>query len=116
LFSPNDEPFKSYFYVTDDPEKGNWKLITRTRHFHDASLLFDDDDKVYVFTSNKVFELSPDFKTIIGNQDGTEVFRKMLRKPDFWKVIRSLKKRKILYDDDFLAKRRKTPSGSLQSR
>ncbi|SDG24211.1 glycoside hydrolase family 43 protein [Epilithonimonas hungarica] len=76
LFSPNDEPFKSYFYVTDNPEKGNWKLITRTRHFHDASLLFDDDDRVYVFTSNKVFELSPDFKTIIGNQDGTEVFQK----------------------------------------
>lgn len=76
LFSPNDEPFKSYFYVTDNPEKGNWKLITRTRHFHDASLLFDDDDSVYVFTSNKVFELSPDFKTIIGNQDGTEVFQK----------------------------------------
>ena len=76
MFSPNDEPFKSYFYVTDNPEKGNWKLITRTRHFHDASLLFDDDDRVYVFTSNKVFELSADFKTIIGNQDGTEVFQK----------------------------------------
>lgn len=76
LFSPNDEPFKSYFYVTDNPEKGNWKLLTRTRHFHDASLLFDDDDRVYVFTSNKVFELSPDFKTVIGNQDGTEVFQK----------------------------------------
>ena len=76
LFSPNDEPFKSYFYVSDNPEKGDWKLLTRTRHFHDASLLFDDDDRVYVFTSNKVFELSPDFKTIIGNQDGTEVFQK----------------------------------------
>ncbi len=76
LFSPNDEPFKSYFYVTDEPEKGNWKLITRTRHFHDASLLFDDDDRVYIFTSNKVFELSQDFKNIIGNQDGTEVFQK----------------------------------------
>lgn len=76
LFSPNDEPFKSYFYVTDDPEKGKWKLITRTRHFHDASLFFDDDDKIYVFTSNKVFELSPDFKEVIGNPDGTEVFQK----------------------------------------
>jgi len=76
LFSPNDEPFKSYFYVTDNPEKGNWKLITRTRHFHDASLFFDDDDKVYVFTSNKVFELSPDFKEVIGNSDGTVVFQK----------------------------------------
>lgn len=76
LFSPNDEPFKSYFYVTDNPETGNWKLLTRTRHFHDASLLFDDDDKVYVFTSNKVFELSSDFKEVIGNPEGTVVFEK----------------------------------------
>ncbi|MGC5743786.1 glycoside hydrolase family 43 protein [Chryseobacterium sp. NFX27] len=76
LFSPNDEPFKSYFYVTDNPEKGNWKLMTRARHFHDASLFFDDDDRVYVFTSNKVFELSPDFKQIIGNPEGTVAFQK----------------------------------------
>ncbi|WP_029292504.1 glycoside hydrolase family 43 protein [Chryseobacterium hispalense] len=76
LFSPNDEPFKSYFYETDNPETGNWKLITRTRHFHDASLFFDDDDRVYVFTSNKVFELSPDFKNSIGNENGTEIFQK----------------------------------------
>lgn len=76
LFSPNDEPFQSYFYETDNPEKGKWKLLTRTRHFHDASLLFDDDDRVYVFTSNKVFELSPDFKNVIGDPDGTIVFEK----------------------------------------
>lgn len=76
LFSPNDEPFKSYFYVTDDPENRKWKLITRARHFHDASLFFDDDDRIYVFTSNKVFELSQDFKEVIGNPDGTEVFQK----------------------------------------
>ncbi|EJL68849.1 glycoside hydrolase family 43 protein [Chryseobacterium populi] len=75
LFSPNDEPFKSYFYVTDDPEKGNWKFMTRTKHFHDASLFFDDG-QVYVFTSNKVFELSPDFKDVIGDPQGTEVFQK----------------------------------------
>jgi len=76
LFSPNDEPFKSYFYITDNPEKDKWKLITRARHFHDASLFFDDDDRIYVFTSNKVFELSPDFKNVIGDQNGTEIFQK----------------------------------------
>ena len=76
LFSPNDEPFKSYIYSTDDPQKGDWKLITRTKHFHDASLFFDDDERVYVFTSNKVFELSKDFKEVIGNQNGTEVFQR----------------------------------------
>ena len=76
LFSPNDEPFKSYIYATENPEKGNWKLITRTRHFHDASLFFDEDDRVYVYTSNKVFELSSDFKNVIGNQEGTEIFQR----------------------------------------
>lgn len=49
LFSPNDQPFKSYIYESDDPSKGNWNLITRTQHFHDASLFFDDDGRVYVF-------------------------------------------------------------------
>ena len=49
LFSPNDEPFRSYIYETTDPLTGNWKLVTRTEHFHDASLFFDDDGRVYVF-------------------------------------------------------------------
>lgn len=48
LFSPNDEPFRSYFYESSNPS-GKWGLITRMQHFHDASLFFDDDGKVYVF-------------------------------------------------------------------
>ncbi len=48
LFSPNDEPFKSYIYSATDPA-GEWKLIARSNHFHDASLLLDDDGRVYVF-------------------------------------------------------------------
>jgi hypothetical protein len=31
---------------------------------------------VYVYTSNKVFELSSDFKNVIGNQEGTEIFQR----------------------------------------
>ncbi len=49
LFSPNDQPFRSYIYESTDPSEGNWKLLTRTQHFHDASLFFDDDGRVYVF-------------------------------------------------------------------
>jgi beta-xylosidase len=49
LFSPNDQPFKSYIFETDDPSSGNWKLLSRTQHFHDNSLFFDDDGRVYVF-------------------------------------------------------------------
>lgn len=48
LFSPNDQPYKSYIFSAENPA-GPWKLITRDRHFHDASLLLDDDGKAYVF-------------------------------------------------------------------
>lgn len=64
LFSPNDEPYKSYIYATDNPQKGNWKLISRTKHFHDASLFFDDDDRVYVFSGNRITELKSDLTDV----------------------------------------------------
>lgn len=48
LFSPNDEPYRSYIYTAENPA-GPWTLLTRTEHFHDASLLFDDDGGAYVF-------------------------------------------------------------------
>ena len=49
LFSPNDKPWKSYIYEADTAE-GPWKLVSRPKHFHDNSLLFDEvNDKVYVF-------------------------------------------------------------------
>lgn len=47
-FSPNDKPFRGYVYSTTDPVKG-WELVARTPHFHDASLFFDDDGRVYMF-------------------------------------------------------------------
>ena len=48
LFSPNDVPYRSFIFTTDDPMKG-WTLHSRMQHFHDASLFFDDDGRVYVF-------------------------------------------------------------------
>lgn len=51
LFSPNDEPFKSYIYKATNPA-GPWSLLTRSEHFHDASLLLDDDGKAYVFSGS----------------------------------------------------------------
>lgn len=62
LFSPNDQPYSSYIYTTTDPA-GEWELLTRTKHFHDASLLLDDDGKAYVFYDGgdiRVQELLPD--------------------------------------------------------
>ncbi|HJD75172.1 MAG TPA: family 43 glycosylhydrolase, partial [Bacteroides reticulotermitis] len=47
-FSPNDEPHRGYIYTAQDPA-GEWTLLSRPPHFHDASLFFDDDGKVYLF-------------------------------------------------------------------
>src|SRR5574344_70193 len=49
LFSPNDQPYKAYVYTAAHPED-KWTLVARTQHFHDNSLFFDDDDRVYVFS------------------------------------------------------------------
>lgn len=48
-FSPNDVPYRGYIYSTTDPEKEKWELVSRPPHFHDASLFFDDDGRVYMF-------------------------------------------------------------------
>lgn len=60
LFSPNDEPFRSFVYTTKNPRNG-WTLHSRLPHFHDASLFFDDDGRVYVFSgTGKLTELNAD--------------------------------------------------------
>lgn len=70
LFSPNDQPYRSYIYSTEDPA-GKWNLVSRTDHFHDASLLFDDDDRVFVFYNGgdiRLRELKPDLTGV--KEDG----------------------------------------------
>ena len=47
-FSPNDDPHRGYIYTAEDPA-GEWTLLSRPPHHHDASLFFDDDGKVYLF-------------------------------------------------------------------
>lgn len=60
LFSPNDQPYRAYIYRTEDPS-GKWELVSRTPHFHDASLFFDDDGRTYVFYgTGKLAELKSD--------------------------------------------------------
>ncbi|HPL06425.1 MAG TPA: family 43 glycosylhydrolase, partial [Bacteroidales bacterium] len=38
---------KTYIYTTDDPEKGEWKKTSFAPAYHDHSLFFDDDGRVY---------------------------------------------------------------------
>lgn len=62
LFVANDEPYKSMVFKTDDPAKG-WKLHSRLPAYHDSSLFFDDDGRVYVFSGSgdiTLVELTPD--------------------------------------------------------
>lgn len=62
LFVANDEPHKSMVFKTDDPAKG-WKLHSRLPAYHDSSLFFDDDGRVYVFSGSgdiSLVELTPD--------------------------------------------------------
>ncbi|MBR1519623.1 MAG: family 43 glycosylhydrolase [Bacteroidaceae bacterium] len=62
LFVANDDPHKSMVFKTDDPAKG-WKLHSRLPAYHDSSLFFDDDDRVYVFSGSgdiKLVELNAD--------------------------------------------------------
>lgn len=64
LFSPNDQPYRSYIYSTADPA-GKWELVSRTPHFHDSSLLFDDDGRVYVYSgTGNLRELNPDLSDV----------------------------------------------------
>lgn len=62
LFVANDDPHKSMVFKTDDPTKG-WTLHSRIPAYHDASLFFDDDGRVYVFWGSgdiNLVELEPD--------------------------------------------------------
>ncbi|MBR1687928.1 MAG: glycoside hydrolase 43 family protein [Prevotella sp.] len=76
LFSPNDEPYRAYIYKTDDPRHG-WQLHTRTDHFHDASLFFDDDGRVYVFSEQgRLRELTADLTGLKPGGTDTVVIRR----------------------------------------
>jgi beta-xylosidase len=76
LFSPNDQPFRSYIYTTTNPA-GKWELVSRTQHFHDASLFFDDDGRVYVFSgTGSLKELKSDLTDVKPGGVDTRVFER----------------------------------------
>lgn len=65
LFSPNDKPWRSYIYESERAE-GPWRLVSRPRHFHDNSLLFDEvNNRVYVFYgTGQLIQLKNDLSDI----------------------------------------------------
>lgn len=67
LFICNEQGEKSYVFRTDDIESGKWVRNELPRKFHDASLLFDNDGRVYVVYGNTniyVTELEPDLSDV----------------------------------------------------
>lgn len=66
LFVANDDPHKSMVFKTTDPAKG-WTLHSRLPAYHDSSLFFDDDDRVYVFSGSgniRLVELEKDLTDV----------------------------------------------------
>lgn len=67
LFAPNEAGAMGDTYICEaEKAEGPWRIISRMRHFHDCSLFFDDDDRVYVvFGTGEMMELKPDLSDVI---------------------------------------------------
>ena len=67
LLAPNEAGSMGDTYIfTADKAEGPWKIVSRMRHFHDCSLFFDDDDRVYVvYGTGEIMELKKDLSDVI---------------------------------------------------
>ena len=66
LFAPNDHPGGETYICTADDIEGEWTVHSRLPHFHDASLFFDDDDKVYVvYATGEMVQLNSDLTAVV---------------------------------------------------
>ena len=71
LFAPNERGKMGDTYIcsAEDPSH-DWTIVSRMRHFHDASLFFDDDGRVYVvYGTGQLCELKPDLSDVIEGTD-----------------------------------------------
>ena len=67
LLAPNErsDMGKTYIFSSEKAE-GPWTVVSRMRHFHDCSLFFDDDGRVYViYGTGELMELRPDLSDVI---------------------------------------------------
>ena len=71
LFAPNEGgPMGQTYIMTATDAAGPWTVHSRLRHFHDATLFFDDDGRVYVFYgTGQMCELSSDLKSVVEGSD-----------------------------------------------
>lgn len=75
-FTANGAPGRGFVYTATDPA-GPWKLLSRPPHFHDGSLLFDDDGRVYLFHSTgHLTELKPDLTDVLPGGINQQIFER----------------------------------------
>ena len=67
LLAPNERGAMGDTYIfSAEKAEGPWKIVSRMRHFHDCSLFFDDDGRVYViYGTGELMELKPDLSDVI---------------------------------------------------
>ena len=67
LLAPNEQGKMGDTYIfSAEKAEGPWNLVSRMRHFHDCSLFFDDDDRVYViYGTGEMMELKKDLSDVI---------------------------------------------------
>lgn len=64
---------KTYFFTTDDPEKGEWKKTSFSPAYHDHSLFFDDDGRAYFIWGVgrlRIIELEADLSGVKKETEG----------------------------------------------
>ena len=67
LLAPNEMGAMGDTYIFTAPKaEGPWTIHSRLRHFHDATLFFDDDGTPYVFFgTGEMCQLSRDLKSVV---------------------------------------------------
>ena len=67
LFAPNEGGPMSQTYICTAPKaEGPWTIHSRLRHFHDATLFFDDDGTPYVFYgTGEMCQLTRDLQNVV---------------------------------------------------
>ena len=67
LLAPNERgPMGDTYIFTAPKAEGPWTIHSRLRHFHDATLFFDDDGTPYVFFgTGEMCQLSRDLKSVV---------------------------------------------------
>ena len=71
LMAPNEQGAMGQTYIFTAPKaEGPWTIHSRLRHFHDATLFFDDDGTPYVFYgTGQMCQLSRDLKQVVEGSD-----------------------------------------------